>query len=146
MYFDKPSKVFAGPLKILPISFLLSQLVLTPAVFSHSRCATLRSGQFRGQKGLGPLEKPRKMPHYVFCPRKKIISQTFKMSGTLIVNILLIIIFILYIYQHPSYFRQICCWRISLQYHGAFTLYSIMNVFMQRSIAFDIRFSKFWIF
>ncbi len=31
----------------------------------------LRSGQFRGQKGLGPLEKQREMPHYMFCPRKK---------------------------------------------------------------------------
>jgi hypothetical protein len=42
-------------------------------------------GQFRGQKGLGPLEKPREMPHYMFCPRKIIISWTFKISGTLIV-------------------------------------------------------------
>jgi hypothetical protein len=37
---------------------------------------------------LGLLEKPcEKMPHYMFCPRKKIISQTFKISGTLIVNL-----------------------------------------------------------
>jgi hypothetical protein len=34
-------------------------------------CPSLRSGQFRGQKGLGPLEKPREMPHYMFSPRKK---------------------------------------------------------------------------
>jgi hypothetical protein len=26
------------------------------------------------------------MPHYMFCPRKKIISWTLKISGTLIVN------------------------------------------------------------
>ncbi len=36
-----------------------------------SRDIFLRSGQFRGQKGLGPLKKPREMPHYMFCPRKK---------------------------------------------------------------------------
>jgi hypothetical protein len=52
--------------------------------------ATLRSGQFRGQKGLGPLEKPREMPHYMFCPRKKIISRTFKISGALIVKLLFV--------------------------------------------------------
>jgi flagellar biosynthesis/type III secretory pathway protein FliH len=46
----------------------------------------LRSGQFRGQKGLGPLKKPQKMPHYMFCPRQKkiIISMTFKIRGTLV--------------------------------------------------------------
>ncbi len=32
---------------------------------------SLRSGQFRGQKGLGPLEKPREIPHHMFCPRNK---------------------------------------------------------------------------
>jgi hypothetical protein len=32
---------------------------------------SLRSGQFGGQKGLCPLEKPCEMPHYMFCPRKK---------------------------------------------------------------------------
>jgi hypothetical protein len=26
-------------------------------------------GQFRGQKGLSPLEKYLEMPHYMFCPR-----------------------------------------------------------------------------
>jgi hypothetical protein len=26
-------------------------------------CPSPRSGQFRGQKGLSPLEKPREMPH-----------------------------------------------------------------------------------
>jgi hypothetical protein len=30
------------------------------------------------------LEKPREMPHYMFCPRKKRISQSFKISSTLI--------------------------------------------------------------
>ncbi len=34
-------------------------------------CPSLRSGQFRGQKGLGPLEKPHEIPHYMFCPGKK---------------------------------------------------------------------------
>jgi hypothetical protein len=31
----------------------------------------LRSGQFRGQKGLGPLEKSLELSHYEFCPPKK---------------------------------------------------------------------------
>jgi hypothetical protein len=30
-----------------------------------------RSGQFRGQKGLCPLEKSPKISYYMFCPRKK---------------------------------------------------------------------------
>jgi hypothetical protein len=37
----------------------------------NGKYATLRSRQFWGQKGLGPFEKPREMPHYMFCPRKK---------------------------------------------------------------------------
>ncbi len=37
-----------------------------------------RSGQFRGQKGLGPLEKPREMPYYMFYPRKKINIPDFQ--------------------------------------------------------------------
>ncbi len=32
----------------------------------------------------GPLEKLREMPHYMFCPRQKIISRTFKIRGTLV--------------------------------------------------------------
>jgi hypothetical protein len=44
----------------------------------------LRSGQFRGQKGRGPLEKPQEMPHYMFYPDKKIISRTFKIRGSLV--------------------------------------------------------------
>jgi hypothetical protein len=31
-----------------------------------------RSGQFRGQKSLGPLEISLEMAHYVVCPQKKI--------------------------------------------------------------------------
>jgi hypothetical protein len=31
----------------------------------------LRSGQFRGQKSLGPLEISLEMAHYVVCPKKK---------------------------------------------------------------------------
>jgi hypothetical protein len=51
-------------------------------------CPSLRSGQFRGQKGLCTIKKSVKMPYYMFCPRKKIISWTFKTSGTLLVNLL----------------------------------------------------------
>ncbi len=32
---------------------------------------TERSGQFRGQKGLGPLEKSLELSHYELCPLKK---------------------------------------------------------------------------
>jgi hypothetical protein len=34
-------------------------------------CPSLRSGQFRGQKSLGPLEISLEMAHYVVCPQKK---------------------------------------------------------------------------
>jgi hypothetical protein len=43
-----------------------------------------REGQFWGQKGRGPLEKPCEMPHYMFCPRQKIISRTFQIRGALV--------------------------------------------------------------
>ncbi len=33
--------------------------------------SSLRSGQFRGQKSLGPLEISFEMAHYVVCPQKK---------------------------------------------------------------------------
>ncbi len=33
--------------------------------------AALRSGQFRGQKSLGPLETSLEMAHYVVCLQKK---------------------------------------------------------------------------
>ncbi len=39
-----------------------------------------RSGQFRGQKGLGPLEKSREL-----AQKNKIISPTFQLSGTLVI-------------------------------------------------------------
>jgi hypothetical protein len=45
----------------------------------------LRSGLVRNQKGLGPLEKPREMPHCVL-PAKKNNIRTFKIRGTLIVT------------------------------------------------------------
>jgi hypothetical protein len=35
----------------------------------------------------------REMPHYMFCSRKKIISRTFKISGTLIVNLQFILLY-----------------------------------------------------
>jgi hypothetical protein len=33
--------------------------------------SSLRSGQFKGQKGLGSLEKSQELSHYEFCPRKE---------------------------------------------------------------------------
>ncbi len=44
----------------------------------------LRSGQFGGQKILGPLEISLEMGHYVVCPQKK-ISHIFKISSGLLV-------------------------------------------------------------
>jgi hypothetical protein len=61
---------------------LHTTLTIFIRIFLTYLFAWLRSGQFRGQKGLGPLEKPR----YMFCPQKKVISWTFKISGTLIVT------------------------------------------------------------
>jgi hypothetical protein len=74
----------------------------TPTIpLHHSQSIwSLHSGQFRGQKGLGPLKKPREMPHYMFCPRKKIISRTFKISSTLIVNLC---------YPWGPYTLLLCC-------------------------------------
>ncbi len=46
--------------------------------------APLRSGQFKGQKSLGPLEKPRECPIICFAREKKIISRTFKIRGALV--------------------------------------------------------------
>jgi hypothetical protein len=46
-----------------------------------------RSGQFGGQKSLGPLEKPLEIADYVFCPhKKKLTSRTIRNSGALIVK------------------------------------------------------------
>jgi hypothetical protein len=40
----------------------------------------------RGQKSLGPFEKPLEIADYVFCPHKKITSRTNRISGTLTFN------------------------------------------------------------
>ena len=45
----------------------------------------IHSGQFRDQKSFELLKKPLKKPHYMFSPRKKVTSRTFRISGTLIV-------------------------------------------------------------
>jgi hypothetical protein len=49
--------------------------------------SSLRSGQFRGQKVLCPLEKSFEMPHYMCCLRKQNGSCIFRISDTLIVII-----------------------------------------------------------
>jgi hypothetical protein len=47
----------------------------------------MRSGQFKGQKSLGPLKMSLEMAHKVIVPQKnyKIMSRSFLNSGTLIV-------------------------------------------------------------
>jgi hypothetical protein len=44
---------------------------------------------FRGQKSLGPLGISLEMAHFAVCPQKKIISRIFKISGALIVILIL---------------------------------------------------------
>jgi len=54
--------------------------------FLPRNCPLLRSGQFRGQKSLGPLKMSLEMrAHKVIVPQKKIVSRSFLNSGTLIV-------------------------------------------------------------
>ncbi len=43
-----------------------------------------REGQFRGQKSRGPLKMSREMAHKIIVPQKKIWSQSFLNSGTLV--------------------------------------------------------------
>jgi hypothetical protein len=51
---------------------------------SGKNLATVTPQPFYGQKGEGPLEKPKKYPIICFAPDKKIISKTFKTRGTLV--------------------------------------------------------------
>ena len=44
-----------------------------------------REGQFRGQKSRGPLKMSREMAHKVIVPKKKILSQSFLNSRTLVI-------------------------------------------------------------
>jgi hypothetical protein len=46
---------------------------------------TLRSRQYGGQKGLGPLKTPLEIADYVFCTQK-ITCRTIRISGTLMVK------------------------------------------------------------
>jgi hypothetical protein len=39
--------------------------------FLTLNCPEHSEGQFWGQKGQDPLEKPQAMPHYMFCPKQK---------------------------------------------------------------------------
>jgi hypothetical protein len=48
---------------------------------SKKELDSMRSGQLRGQKSDGPLEKPLEMADYVFCPHKKITPPTLLESA-----------------------------------------------------------------
>jgi hypothetical protein len=50
----------------------------------HINPAKCGEGQFRGQKSRGPLKMSREMAHKVIVPQKKIWSQSFLNSGTLV--------------------------------------------------------------
>jgi hypothetical protein len=87
-------------------TFFMSRWPTYSTYWNHA--IMLRSGQFLGQKGLGPLEKSLELSHYEFCPlKKKIISRTFQISGTLIVipkfNFPFIISFCFTFYLSPSF-------------------------------------------
>jgi hypothetical protein len=47
-------------------------------------CPECSVGQFRGQKSRGPLKMSLEMAHKVIVPQKKIRSQSFLNSGTLV--------------------------------------------------------------
>jgi hypothetical protein len=76
----------------------LSQFIIR--LFGPQNCPSLRSGQFRGQKCLGPLEKPSKSPIMCFARIKKITSRTIRNSSTLIVKSYS------YIYSYKSQFQK----------------------------------------
>jgi hypothetical protein len=53
--------------------------------FYPLNCPERKEGQFRGQKSRGPLKMSREMAHKVIVPKKKIMSQIFLNSGTLVI-------------------------------------------------------------
>ncbi len=52
--------------------------------FDPLNCPERSEGQFRGQKSRGPLKMSREMAHKVIVPQKKIMSQSFLNSRTLV--------------------------------------------------------------
>ncbi len=68
-----PSLTF-GNTTILKYKFIENHSlnsILEAWPFWHQNCPSPRSGQFRGQKGLGPLEKPRRNAPLYALPAKK---------------------------------------------------------------------------
>jgi hypothetical protein len=53
--------------------------------FDPLNCPERSKGQFRGQKGRGPLKMSLEMAQKVIVPKKKIMSQSFLNSGTLVI-------------------------------------------------------------
>ncbi len=53
--------------------------------FDPLNCPKRSEGQFRGKKSWGPLKMSREMAHKVIVPKKKIMSQSFLNSGTLVI-------------------------------------------------------------
>ncbi len=71
--------------KLHAFDFMVLSKSMTESIFIEN-CPSLRSGQFRGQKGLGTLEKFLEMPHNMSSRKKQqIILRTFRISSTLIV-------------------------------------------------------------
>ena len=50
---------------------IFGDILRGPRLFWPLNYPSLRLGQFRGQKGLGPLKKSLELSHYEFCPLKK---------------------------------------------------------------------------
>ena len=54
-------------------------------LFDPLNCPERSEGQFRGQKSRGPLKMSRETTQKVIVPKKKIMSQIFLNSGTLVI-------------------------------------------------------------
>ncbi len=57
-----------GPLQLVHWQ---SDSLTTKLDLIRTKLDLIRSGQFKGQKSLGPLEISLEMAHYVVCPQKK---------------------------------------------------------------------------
>jgi hypothetical protein len=76
VYSNSPSILGCFTDSLLFLDFFLRDVILAGCcIFITSRsfqnCPSLRSGQLRRQKSLGPLKKPRELADYVFFPHKK---------------------------------------------------------------------------
>ena len=60
------------------------EVTINVPLFKKLRDIIFLVGQFRGQKSRDPFKMSREMDHKVIVPQKKIMSQSFTNSGTLL--------------------------------------------------------------